>query len=112
MSIVRLPKWLSGKESTCQCRRHRLDPWVRKIPWKRKWQPTPVFLLGKSHGQRSLIYGPWSPKRLGHGLGTKQQQVHSPIAIKQIKLSLQRKVSGESEEGRTGKKIRDKGRES
>ena len=37
-----------------QCRRCRFDPWVRKIPWRRKWQPTPVFLPGKSHGQRSL----------------------------------------------------------
>ena len=37
------------------------DPWVRKIPWERKWQPTPVFLPGKSHGQRSLVvYSPWS----------------------------------------------------
>ena len=35
--------------------RHRLDPWVRKIPWRRKWQPTPVFLPGESHGQRSLV---------------------------------------------------------
>ena len=39
-------RWLSAKESTCQCRRHRLDPWVRKIPWRRKWQPTLVFLPG------------------------------------------------------------------
>ena len=39
------------------------DPWVGKIPWKRKWQPTPVLLLGKSHGQRSLIgYSPWGRK--------------------------------------------------
>ena len=37
-----LPWWLSGKESTCQCRRHRFDPWVRKVPWRRKWQLTPV----------------------------------------------------------------------
>ena len=41
-------------------RRRRFDPWVRKIPWKRKWQPTPVFLPGKFYGQRSLAgYGPW-----------------------------------------------------
>ena len=48
-----LPWWLSGKECACQCRRHRrhgFDHWVRKIPWRRKWQPTPVFLLGYSHG--------------------------------------------------------------
>ena len=42
-----LPLWLSGKESACQCRRHRFDSWVRKIPWRRKWQPTPIFLPGK-----------------------------------------------------------------
>ena len=50
-----LPWWLSGKEPTCQCRRCRSNPWVRKIPWRRKWQPIPVFLPGKSHGQRSLV---------------------------------------------------------
>ena len=54
-SIVRFPQWLSGKAATCQCRRHRFDPWVGKMPWRRKWQPTPVFLPGKSHGQRSLV---------------------------------------------------------
>ena len=41
-----LPRWLSGKESACQHRRHGFDPWVRKIPWRRKCQSTPVFLLG------------------------------------------------------------------
>ena len=46
--------WLSGKEPACQCRRRKFDPWVRKIPWRRKRQPTPVLLPGKSHGQRSL----------------------------------------------------------
>ena len=36
------------------------DPWVGKIPWRREWQPTPVFLPGKPHGQRSLVgYSPW-----------------------------------------------------
>ena len=40
-------------------------PWVRKIPWRRKWQPTPVFLPGKSHRQRSLVgYSPWGHKEL------------------------------------------------
>ncbi|CAI9166511.1 unnamed protein product [Rangifer tarandus platyrhynchus] len=58
-----LPRWLGGKESAYQCRRHRFDPWVGKIPWRRKWQPTPVFLPGKSHGQRSLVgYSPWGRK--------------------------------------------------
>ena len=49
-----LPTWLSGKEFACQFRRCRFDPWVGKIPWRRERQPTPVFLHGKSHGQRSL----------------------------------------------------------
>ena len=59
---VYLDRWgfLGGsvvKESTCQCRRsrrHDFNPWVGKIPWRRKWQPIPVFLPGKFHGQRSL----------------------------------------------------------
>ena len=46
--------WHRGKESACQCRRHRFNPWVGKIPWRRKWQPTPVFLSGRFHGQKSL----------------------------------------------------------
>ena len=52
----------SGKEYTCQSRklkRLRFDPWVRKIPWSRKWQPALVFLPGKFHGQRNLVsYSP------------------------------------------------------
>ena len=67
-------KWLTGgfpdgavgKHSTCQCRRptrRKFDPWFGKIPWRRKWKPTPVVLLGKSHGQRSPAgYSPWSFK--------------------------------------------------
>ena len=53
------PRLFSGKEPACQCRRHRFDSWVWKIPWRRKWQPTPVFLPGESHGQKSLVgYSP------------------------------------------------------
>ena len=52
-----------GKESACQCRRHGFDPWSRKISWRRKWQPTPVFLPGKFHGQGSLAgYSLWGHK--------------------------------------------------
>ena len=62
------PGSTSGKEHNCQCRsrkRHRFDPWVGKIPWKRKWQPTQVFSPGESHGQRSLAsYSPWGHKEL------------------------------------------------
>ena len=55
-----LPWLLSDKESACQCRRCGCDPSVSKIPCRRKWQPTPIFLPRKSHGQRSLTgYSPW-----------------------------------------------------
>jgi len=50
--------WHSGKESARQCRRYKrygFNPWVRKIPWRRKQQPSSVLLPGKSHGQRSLV---------------------------------------------------------
>ena len=70
-----LPWWLSGKEPVCQCRGHRFNPWIRKIPWRRKWQPAPIFLPGKSHGQRSLMgYSPWGHKRVRQYWATKQQQ--------------------------------------
>ena len=62
------PNWLLGKGSACQCRWCRKPGfhfWVRKIPWRRKWQPTPVFLPAQSHGQRSLAgYSPWGRKEL------------------------------------------------
>ena len=45
-----LPWWLSDKESACQCRRYRFNPWVGKIPWRMAWQPTPVFLPGEFQG--------------------------------------------------------------
>ena len=58
-----LPWGLSGKESACQCSRCRFSPWIGKMPWKRKWQPTPVLLPGKCHGQKSLVgYSPWGRK--------------------------------------------------
>ena len=62
-AVFSVPWWLSNKESTCQCRRYRFNPWIGKISWGRKWQPTPVFLPGRSHGQRSLAgYSPWGHK--------------------------------------------------
>ena len=66
-----LPRWLSSKESARRCRRHTFDPWVGKIPCRRKWQPTPVFLLRKSHGQRSLAgYSTRGSQRVEHDLAT------------------------------------------
>ena len=72
---IGLPCWLSGKESSCQRRICGFHPWIGKILWRRKWQPTPVFLPGKSHGQRSLAgYSPWGHKRVKHNLITNHQQ--------------------------------------
>ena len=60
-----LPRWLNGKEPTCQCSRHGFDPSIGMIPWRGKWQPAAVFLNGKSHGQGSLVgYSPWGCKQL------------------------------------------------
>ena len=68
--IKELPRWLSSKESICQCRRyqrHGFDPWVGKSLWRKKWQPTPAFLPEKSHRQRSPVgYSPWGHKKDGH----------------------------------------------
>ena len=61
LRYIHLPSYLgflggtSSKEPTCQCWRHGLNLWVGKIPWRRAWQPPPVFLPGESHGQRSLV---------------------------------------------------------
>ena len=64
---TRLPGGSVMKKSTCQGRRPRINPWVGKIPWRRKWLPTPVFLPGESHGQRGLVdYSPWRRKKVGH----------------------------------------------
>ena len=57
----------------------------KEIPWRRKWQPNSVFLPGKSHRQRSLVaYSPRDCKRVGHGLGTKQQQQHNKCTHTQL----------------------------
>ena len=63
-----LPRWYSGKEFACHCRsckRCMFNPWIRKIPWRKKWKPTPVFLPRKFQGQRNLAdYSPWGCKEL------------------------------------------------
>ena len=70
----------SGKEPTCQCRRHNrqgFSPASGKIPWRRKWQPTPVFLPGKSHGRRNLAgYIPWGRKELNTTEATQRLSMH------------------------------------
>ena len=67
---IGLPLWLSGNESACQCRRGGFDPWIGKIPQRRKWQPTPAFLPGKSQGRRSLAgYSPRGHKESDTTIG-------------------------------------------
>ena len=65
-SAMGLPDGSGGKEPTCKARSHKkhgFDPWVGKTPWRRKWQPSVVFLPGESHGQRSLVgYSPWGQR--------------------------------------------------
>ena len=54
----------------------------RKIPWSKKWQPTPVLLPGKLHGRKNLVsYSPWGHKRIGHNLATKKQQCENKALV-------------------------------
>ena len=63
LSLWGFPGGSDGKDSACNVRRPGFDPWVGKITWRRKWQPTPVLLPGEFYGQRSLAgYSPWSCK--------------------------------------------------
>ena len=84
-----LLRWLSGKEPTCQCRRCGFDPWIGKVPWKRKLQPTPVFLPGKSHGQRGLVgYSPWGHKKIWHDWVTKQHGHSLGLALTKFHVTV------------------------
>ena len=87
--MLGLPRWLSGKEPACHCRRckrHGLDPWVGKISWRRKWQPTSVFLSRKFYGQRSLAgYSSWSCKELDM---TERMHTHTHTHTRHLPLGL------------------------
>ena len=64
--VCGLPWWLRWLRVCLQCGRPGFHPWVRKIPWRREWQPTPVFWPGELHRQRSLAgYSPWDCKESG-----------------------------------------------
>ena len=66
------PGGSSSKESACNAGHLGLIPGLGRFPWRRAWQPTPVFLAGKSHGQRSLVgYSPWGHKRIRRDLAIK-----------------------------------------
>ena len=72
------PVGTSGKVPACQCKRyksHEFDPWIGKMHWRRKWQPTPLFLSGNSHEQRSLAgCSLWGPKTVEYDLASEIQQ--------------------------------------
>ena len=89
-------RWLSGKESACQCRSCKFNSWVvGKIPWRRKWQPIPVFLPGKFHGHRSLAgYSPQGHKREGHNLAAEQQPPLPLITITMPTLQMRKLKHG------------------
>jgi len=64
---IGLPQWLRRYRTCRRHKSHEFDPWVRKTPWRRKWQPTPVFLPEKSHGQGSLAgHSPMGSQRVRH----------------------------------------------
>ena len=106
--IYMLPWWLISKEPACNP--DGFDPWVRKIHWRRKWQPIPVFLPRESHGPKSLEgYSPWGLKRVGHNLATEHTHAHavpnlyavrgtlSGFVIWQHKMSSSRLISSQGE---------------
>ena len=96
------PGGTSGKEPSCQCRRRcGCDPWVGKIPWRREWQPTPVFLPGESHRQRNLAdYHPCGHKesdttetpQLPSNKAERRDLVHKASKQKKVILIMQTKI--------------------
>ena len=89
------PGDLVGKESVCNagdCLQHRrpgFDPWVRKIPWRRAWQLTPVILPGEFHGQRSLAgCSPWGSQKVSQDLVTKPPPHNLNMSFWLSKLSI------------------------
>ena len=88
-----VPSSTSGKENPCQCRRlkrHRFDPWIRNIRWRRAWPPTPVSLPGEAHGQRSLVgYSPCGHKEsdMSETLSTSEKRGFLTITWKRLSTS-------------------------
>ena len=91
MFLPWLSRWLTGKEFAFWFRRPGFNSWVRKIPWRRKWQPTPIFLPWKSNGQRSVVgYSPWGRKELDttEHTHTQTQPIFHPPFAKRLLFSM------------------------
>ena len=92
-----MAQWLKKKKFTCQGRRLRslgFSPWIWKIPWRRKWKPTPVFLPGKFHGQGSLAeYSPWGHKESDMTATEHTAQRLVNIAMGHLKINILRCLS-------------------
>ena len=83
------PWGLSGEESACQCRRCRFNPWVGKIPWRRKWQAAPAFLPGESRGLRNQAnYSPWGCEETTMTEASEHAGVHTAVWIWRVSLVL------------------------
>ena len=80
-TVKRLPWWLRWWSVCLQFRTPVFNPWVKKMPWRRKWQPTPVLLPGKFHGKGSLVsYSPWG-RRVGHNWATSLQELFGILCL-------------------------------
>ena len=77
--ISRFPRWLCGKEPTCQAGDLGFSNWTRKTPWRRKWQHTPAFLPGKSHDRGTWPATVHGVTKSWHDLATKQQRYINPL---------------------------------
>ena len=68
-----LPRWLSGKGTTCQCRKHRFNLWLGNVPWRRKWQPTSYSCLENPMDRSVVGHSSRGCKRIGDNFSIKQQ---------------------------------------
>ena len=99
--------WHRRQRIHLQSRRFRFDPWVRKIPWRKEWLPSLIFLPGESHGQRSLVgYSPWGRKesdtteRLSKHTHTSQHRARQRKEEKKKKQCRKKKQDNEDREVR------------
>ena len=103
------PSGASRQEPTCQCKRHKrhnFDPWVRKIPWRWAWQPTPIFLPAEFHGQRCLAgYSPGGAKsrsRLQSFSAQNSTRLRDHLGVSQVALVIKNLPTNAGDAGNMG----------